>query len=352
MDTIDLDIYLTPNEVASVLGMKPQGVHKLCHSLDIETKVEGQRNPRIYPEDFLKILSEKGITPEKKIFSVHSVKGGVGKTTMVHALASRASAYGFKVLMVDLDKQANLTNSFGLYPDPEEPVTLFDVYQTLRESKKNIVKNVIFELTDYLHIIPASLALANFDVSLQMDSPNISRVFKNLLSPVVKQYDLIFLDLAPDFNRITLAAHSFADHAVIPVNMDKFALKGVEMTYDHLDYLYQEFEHSLTKSIVINKFDARHNLAFEIMSELSAEYQDDLCANAIPISKSIENSIANEDCVWTEKISKSPALEGFENVLKSLLALDQWKTTKKAKTSRPSAKKTKAQRKVRRSAHA
>lgn len=323
---LELDLYLTPAEVGSILDISPQAIHKICREQGIETREKGQRKHKVYPGAFRKILEYRGHHHSRHRISVHSVKGGVGKTTLVHALASRASTYGFRTLMIDLDKQANLSNSFGLYFEPDEAPTMFEVYKDFKGKKKTI-KNAIVPLTDHLHIVPATLGLANFDVSLQIDTTNIGKIFKNLLAPIEKDYDLIILDLSPDFNRVTSAAHCYTDMAVVPVNMDKFSVKGVELTYEHLDYIGGMFEKEIERKIVINKLDARHSLAFEIMGVLGAELKDDLCGHAVPVSKSIENCIMDDRCVWEEKMSRTPALEGFENVLISLLHLEEWQTS-------------------------
>ena len=122
-----MDLYLTPVDVAHVIGMTVQGLHKFCKDNGIETQLKGQRQHKIYAENFDKILSLKGgVVKAKRFFTNHNIKGGIGKTFLAHALSTRASSYAIKTLLIDLDKQANSTNSLGIY-DEDSLETMYDL---------------------------------------------------------------------------------------------------------------------------------------------------------------------------------------------------------------------------------
>src|SRR4051794_6098628 len=113
-----IDLFLTPKDLAELFGITIQGAHKFLKDNKFPTVVQNSRH-KIYPELMRKIIEFKGIAIPQENIVIHIVKGGTGKTTIGHALASRASAYGFRVLMVDLDQQANLSKSFGVYSRPK-----------------------------------------------------------------------------------------------------------------------------------------------------------------------------------------------------------------------------------------
>ena len=101
--------YLTPQELAKVLGKSNQAIYSFLKSKNIPS-VEVSKRKRIIPPSSIKtILEMRNFKYQKKIFSIHDLKGGVGKTTIALSFSSRASHYGFKVLMVDMDLQSNLT---------------------------------------------------------------------------------------------------------------------------------------------------------------------------------------------------------------------------------------------------
>lgn len=331
-----VDLYLSPKELAESVGLTVQGLHKICKENKISTQEPGSRQHKIYPKEVEKILNLRGIKKLKKKVTVHSLKGGVGKTTIVHALASRASQYGFKVLMVDLDKQSNLTSTFGLRDNDYQ--TFLDIYEDYKQGHLT-VQNSIVKITDYLHIIPATLKLTNLDLMLQKNIEKYDVLFEKILAPIKGYYDLIIFDLSPDIDRVTICAHCYSDLAIIPVNMDRMSIDGVELTYDHLDYIGKSLDHHIkNRLILINKFDQRHSLAFDLTSYLSSKYGKDLCKKVIPISKQIDNLLASDTCIWKEKISSCAALTGFQNVLESILDLNEWKDSKAKKYLSPRSK--------------
>jgi len=101
--------YLTPRELASLLGKSNQAVYAFLKNKNIPS-VEVSKRKRILPPLSIKtVLEMRSFKYAKKIFSIHDLKGGVGKTTIALSFSARASHYGFKTLMIDMDLQSNLT---------------------------------------------------------------------------------------------------------------------------------------------------------------------------------------------------------------------------------------------------
>ena len=143
-----VDLFLSPKELSEAVGVTVQGLHKICKENKVATQEQGSRQHKIYPAEVERILQLRGIKKIKKKIAVHSLKGGVGKTTIVHALASRASQYGFRVLMIDLDKQSNLTNTFGLRDTDYH--TFLDIYEDYKQGNLT-VKDSIVKITDLIY---------------------------------------------------------------------------------------------------------------------------------------------------------------------------------------------------------
>lgn len=335
-----MDLFLTPADVADLLGVTVQAVHKMLKEHGIATQPKGQRTHKIYPDMLNKLLEARGgVNRMRKAFAIHTLKGGVGKSTLCHALGSRASAYGFKTLLIDLDKQANLTNSFGI-DDNDEMTTMLELYERHRRGDGAYdFHDALYEITPYLHIIPARLELANLDLAIQIKGTNLAKLFPTLLKGAREKYDLILFDLPADFNRVTMATHSYTDCALIPINMDAFSIKGLKLTQTHVDYVKREYDGAGDFRVIINKFDARNSLSFELMADLKSLYKDSsfLCPKVIPVSKPIETAFANGENLWSLARSKVPALEGFEGVLFELLQMEAWKNTQARRSAKRAA---------------
>ena len=155
-----------------------------------------------------------------RIISVANHKGGVGKTTTVANLGSILSGKGYKVLVIDLDAQANLTTS--LTPiEPEE-----SVYDLLTGRIDYLPTMMISE---NLTLIPASLSLAMVDVEL---STAIAR--EKILSNILKElavdiYDFIFIDCPPSLGLMTLNAFTASTDIIIPLLSEVLPFKGLTM---------------------------------------------------------------------------------------------------------------------------
>ena len=182
-----------------------------------------------------------------KIIAIANHKGGVGKTTAVASIGAALANKGYKVLLVDLDAQANLTTSLL----PEEPERT--IYNALTERKQL----PIVEARENLHIIPSALALAGVEVEL---SGAMSREFilKDLLEPVADNYDYILLDCPPSLSLIAVNAFVASTDVVIPLTAEALPFKGLTMIQDILAMVKTRLNPSLRLSgIVLSRWAGR-----------------------------------------------------------------------------------------------
>lgn len=329
MKMTDVDLFMTPSELASLLNLSVQGLYKQLKESQIDTKKANGRH-KIYPYEMRKFIEYKRLFVPNSVIALHIVKGGVGKTTIAHGLASRASAYGFKTLMVDLDQQANLSSTFGIYTEPKKDPTLLDVIMGHINGRRITVREAVVPITDFLHIVPSNLTIANLDLQLIQGTENITNFFEELFEPIREDYDLIFIDCPPALSRVTAAAHCFADRILMPVNTDRFSIDGLELTLDHLSIIQKKFDADPDLCIVINKFDARQKiLGNAVIDALTSKYREFLMETYISVSKQIDNNIAAHKSIWASKSSKNPALEDLDNLLIELFQLDAWAKDKK-----------------------
>lgn len=170
--------------------------------------------------------------PKRKVISISSQKGGVGKTTIAAIIASIYAHMGYKTLVIDMDPQGNLTEQY--YTENEEfPSEILDdpegdefkpgsahIWNMFSEN----LPIAPLKLDENLFLIGSSLDLA--DIQLQKTETVISNFYANV-KKLESQFDIIILDTLPSFGNALAAAHRSADWLVIPTELARFAKKGI-----------------------------------------------------------------------------------------------------------------------------
>ena len=165
-----------------------------------------------------------------RIIAVANHKGGVGKTTTVSNLGSILARRGYKVLLIDLDAQANLTTSLL---HSHEGATIYDA-MTGKEERLPMVT-----VADRLHLVPASLTLAMADVELSSAIAR-ERILSELLSKsdVEGTYDFVLFDCPPSLGLMTLNAFTAATDIIIPLVSEVLPFKGLTMINDFIKMVH------------------------------------------------------------------------------------------------------------------
>jgi chromosome partitioning protein len=153
-----------------------------------------------------------------KIIAVANHKGGVGKTASVASIGAILASHGKKVLLIDLDTQANLTRHFL------EDLPPRIIYHAIREQSSL----PIYPIRPNLDIVPSGLDMAGIDLELQMMF-NRERVLKNLIDPINNRYDYIILDCPPALGLVTINALTAAAYLIVPMKADLMSNYGLSM---------------------------------------------------------------------------------------------------------------------------
>ncbi|MGV3642112.1 MAG: ParA family protein [Adhaeribacter sp.] len=193
-----------------------------------------------------------------KIVSVINQKGGTGKTTTTINLGSALSKLGKKVLLVDLDPQANLSYSLGL----EEPeATLADVFS----GSKGLTQ--ILTPREGMTVAPGSNELVDIEISL-VTQPKRESFLKSILADA-KGYDYILIDCPPSLSLLTVNALAASDEVLIPLQMEVLTLQGLSQILTTVAQIRDAFNARLkVKGIVVVMFDKRRKLSTEIQEYL------------------------------------------------------------------------------------
>lgn len=186
-----------------------------------------------------------------KIISVINHKGGVGKTTTTANVAGALLTLGKKVLVVDLDGQANLTMSLGLR---------FDLDNTIYNAMRSNQPLPVYKNNQGINIVPSCLDLSAVETEL-INEPGRELILRNLLEPLKKEYDYIIIDCPPSLSLLSINALTASDSIIIPVQAQYLAMKGMDKLLNIIQKVKQRLNPILSiGGIVITMYDGRTNL--------------------------------------------------------------------------------------------
>ena len=151
-----------------------------------------------------------------KIISLLNHKGGVGKTTSAINIGAGMVELGKRVLLIDLDPQANLSLSLGI------PRQKFTIYESLRGESELVP----FTVKDGLDVIMSTLDLSGAEMEL-INEAGREFILRELFEPVKEEYDFIIIDCPPSLGLLTLNALTSSDHVIIPLQTEFLALQGL-----------------------------------------------------------------------------------------------------------------------------
>lgn len=308
---------ISARELDNLLNVTPQGMHHLIKSMNITTEIKNNKK-FISPAEVRRLLESRGYKYKNEIISFSVVKGGVGKTSLSHSFAIRASQYGAKVLVIDADQQANITQAFGI--DEEDLPTLFEVIQN-----QTTIKDAIIPIAEHLHILPSSMNMSFLDRYLQIQQENLAAVFKDQIEKIIEQYDYIVIDCPPAISSVTAAAALASTKVVMPVTPMKFSLQGLKASFQELASLEKKFKKdNLQKSIIFNRFDARKTSSTEYLTQLAGtkNYNKYLMKCFIRENSELENRINQKHSVFDFN-KKNNAREDIDLFTKELMGLHE-----------------------------
>lgn len=213
------------------------------------------------------------------VIAVANQKGGVGKTTTTVNLAACLASDGWRVLLVDVDSQANATSGLGI-----EKKEGGSVYQPLLGEGRLEDKIVSTEF-DRLDLIPSEVDLCGAEVELAQSENHLFRL-KEALRPIAdsERYDVILLDCPPSLAIVTLNAFVSADWLIVPLQCEYYALEGVAMLTRVVDQLRDAGANTEIEllGVVMTMFDSRTRLSHQVVGEVRNYFHDKVFDTIIP----------------------------------------------------------------------
>ncbi|MBA7490822.1 Chromosome partitioning protein ParA [subsurface metagenome] len=199
-----------------------------------------------------------------KIITVTNQKGGTGKTSITMNLGVALALTGKKILLIDLDPQANLTYSFGIN-DPKN--TIVEVLQGKQTIQTILVKR------EGIDIAPSSPLLADLEVSI-INKIGREQLLSDRLKGL-KGYDYIFIDSPPSLSILTINALTTASEVLIPLQMEILSFQGLTQLLKTINKVKNILNKKLKiNGIVVSMYNGRRKLSSEILSEIKARWNE------------------------------------------------------------------------------
>lgn len=305
------DFCLRLDDLALMFDMKPEKIKKELSALEIEVMLN-QGKVYVMPEGVRLYLQKKGFRYQPQIVSFQMLKGGVAKTTSCLNIGLRAAMYGFRVLFVDLDQQANLSFALGV-DDLDVPVFI-----NVLEKKINIKKAIIPIADQSVGLLPSNLNNSVIERVLLNGTRNLSRVVRAPMEEVLGDYDLIFIDTSPSLSALNTAVTCASDLIVMPINPDKFTLFGAQKHLADLEQIREDFSLDFDIKLLFTKYDGREVSSEAYFNQCIELFGNKMIRNYVRQTADIKNTIASGKTIYD---TKGNAKVDYDRVSRDILGI-------------------------------
>ena len=216
-----------------------------------------------------------------RIVAVANQKGGVGKTTTTINLAASLAVAGRRVLLVDVDPQANLTSGVGQKGKTAPGGTIYNAL-TAADPMTDASAFIIPTCVDSLSLIPADRSLTGAEIEL-VALPRREERLRALIDPLRSRYDHIFIDCPPSLGLLTLNALVAAHAVLIPLHCEYFALEGLADLVGTMKRVRAALNPDLDiDGVLLTMFDERTNLGQQVANDVREFFKEKVFRTVIP----------------------------------------------------------------------
>ncbi|MBP1944857.1 ParA family protein [Methanobacterium petrolearium] len=250
-----------------------------------------------------------------EIIAILNQKGGCGKTTTAVNLSTAMALLGEKVLVIDMDPQANATTAFGVEKNEEN-----STYRVLT-GEETLNDSIVSTDIKGLDLVPSHISLSGAEIELSKDI-GFPFILKESMDGMTEPYDYILVDVPPSLGILTINALVAADSVIIPIQAEFYALEGMADLLDAMNLVENRLNSpSPIKGILITLYDSRTRLGRDVLQNVVQYFGDTeyIFKTTIPRNVKLAEApshgkpcvIYDEECIGSEAY-KDLALEILE----------------------------------------
>src|SRR5437660_5650705 len=250
-----------------------------------------------------------------RIVALANQKGGVGKTTTAVNLGAALAELGHRILLVDLDPQANATSLFGL--QGADRTSLYDPLL----GGASITEKILPTRRDGLFIVPADIDLAGAEVEIARMPNHLTRLAETL-KPLQSDdtFDFVLLDCPPSLGILMTNALAAADELLTPIQCEYFALEGLVKIVRLVEQVRDSGANDRLElgGIVMTMFDARTNLSEQVVAEVRQHFGERVYETVIPRSVRLSEAPSFGKSIL-EYASSGPAAQAYRALAREFM---------------------------------
>ncbi len=216
------------------------------------------------------------------IISLVNQKGGVGKSTSTMNLGAYLVLLGKRVLLIDMDPQANITSGLGFRPENQTK----NIYLAL-SAKIRLEEAIINTSIVGLDLIPATPDLAAATIEL-VEAVDREFVFYNAIKTIHEKYDFILIDCPPSLGLLTVNSLTASDKILIPIQCEYYALEGLKQLMESINLIKENLKENIEiMGAVLTMFDKRNQLSHQVVKEVRRHFPGHVFDSIIPRNVSL-----------------------------------------------------------------
>ena len=243
-----------------------------------------------------------------KVISISNHKGGVGKTTSAINIGAGLNKLKKKVLLIDLDPQANLSQSLGVI-EPERTI-----YGAIRGE----YSLQPIEILKGLDLIPSTLDLSGAEIEMSGEAGR-EYILKELIDPIRDSYDFIIIDSPPSLGLLTINSFTASDEILIPLQAQYLALQGLTKLIEVIDKIKKRLNKELrVGGVFITQFDSRKVLNRDVVATIEAHFKDEVFKTKVRDNIALAEAPANGLDIFRYS-PKSYGAEDYLSLCKEML---------------------------------
>jgi chromosome partitioning protein len=303
--------FLAQADLARCIGVTTQTLGKQLKDLDVERRRVG-RTVLIEHTGVRKILEARGFRYPNLVVAVQMLKGGSGKTSSAFNLAIRAHQYGFRVLVVDLDMQGNMTSTFGVGWKCDSFISY------IRRQRE--FTDLVIPIEEGLDLVPSNYANSTIDIEIFSKRYDHTSLLQRPLDGIRSRYDLILLDCNPSLSALNVSAALAADIVLVPINPDTYSEEGLLKTLEEIKRVSEDQPREPSVKLFYTRFDRREATSRGFLVQYATKYGDLLLESAVHRSADVISGTSTGQSVFEMRRAGS-AQSDFDSLTRELLGL-------------------------------